>query len=138
MLDEDGEILRQFLWLGWRPAAILTEDGTFHVHTDLRGAPLAVTDASGRIVWRAVYEPFGRASVDDDPDGDGERFVLHLSLPGQWEGPATGLHYKSVALASGSTKCRNCTTRFGEARCGAFSTAIPEPTFGCLVLPRLQ
>ena len=93
VLDGKGEILRQFLWLGWRPVAILTPEGTFHVHTDHRGAPTEITDEAGRIVWTADYAPFGRAHVDPDPDGDGEAFVLHLRLPGQWEDPATGLHY---------------------------------------------
>ncbi len=73
--------------------AILTPEGTYHVHTDHRGAPTEVTDEAGRIVWTADYAPFGRAAVDEDPDGDGEPFVLHLRLPGQWEDPATGLHY---------------------------------------------
>ena len=76
--------------------AILTPEGTFRVHTDHRGAPTEVTDSEGRIVWTADYAPFGRAAVDEDPDGDGKAFILHLRLPGQWEDPATGLHYNLV------------------------------------------
>ena len=83
VLDGEGNILRQFLWLGWRPVAILTPGGTYHVHTDHRGAPTEVTDEAGRIVWTADYAPFGRAAVDEDPDSDGKAFILHLRLPGQ-------------------------------------------------------
>jgi len=48
------------------------------VHTDPLGTPLAVTNTPANpsvtpavVVWRASYEPFGKATVNQDPDGDG-------------------------------------------------------------------
>ena len=72
------------------------------VHTDVLGTPLAVTDspdpeaqppALPRVVWRASYEPYGRATVDQNPDGDGTGFALNVRLPGQYYDLETGLHY---------------------------------------------
>jgi len=33
--------------------------GIYYYHTDPAGTPLAVTNTSGKIVWRGYYEPFG-------------------------------------------------------------------------------
>ena len=67
------------------------------VHTDPLGAPLAMTDspAAGAAVavWRARYEPFGKATVDEDPDGDGATTALNVRLPGQYADAETGWHY---------------------------------------------
>ena len=65
------------------------------VHTDPLGTPLAVTNSasSAAVIWRASYEPFGMATVDQDPDGDGIAFVLNVRFPGQYFDTETGLHY---------------------------------------------
>lgn len=64
-----------------------------YVHSDALGTPLRVTDEAGGVVWQASYDPFGTASVDDDPDGDGLRQTLNLRFPGQYYDAETGLHY---------------------------------------------
>jgi RHS repeat-associated protein len=89
----DGTVIRQYLYLGGHPVAILQGRETFAVHCNHLGAPIAVTDATQRVVWRARYAPFGHAQVAQDPDGDGRPFILHLRLPGQYEDEETGLHY---------------------------------------------
>lgn len=67
------------------------------VHTDPLGTPLAMTDspAAGAAVavWRARYEPFGSATVDEDPDGDGATLTLNVRFPGQYADAETGWHY---------------------------------------------
>ncbi len=88
-----GEIQAQYLYLGHHPVALLTAEQTFAIHTNHLGAPIAVTDPTRRLVWQARYAPFGRAEVNEDPDGDGERLTLNLRLPGQYEDTETGLHY---------------------------------------------
>jgi RHS repeat-associated protein len=60
---------------------------------DQVGAPQAVMDRAGRLVWRATYDPFGAASVDADPDHDGALFTLNLRLPGQYFDGESTLHY---------------------------------------------
>lgn len=64
-----------------------------YVHTDALGTPLRVTDKSGVVIWQASYDPFGAATVNDDPDGDGVHQALNLRFPGQYFDAETGLHY---------------------------------------------
>ena len=70
----------------------------FWVHTDHLGTPLAVTDtpadpATADVVWRATYEAFGKATVDEDPDGDQVSVSLNVRFPGQYYDAESGLHY---------------------------------------------
>jgi RHS repeat-associated protein len=44
-------------------------------------------------VWTAEYEPFGLASVNEDPDGDGTSIEFNLRFPGQYYDKYSGLHY---------------------------------------------
>ena len=68
------------------------------VHGDHLGTPLAMTDtpatpASAKVVWRAKYEPFGKATVDQDPDGDTVLVTNDYRFPGQIYDYESGLHY---------------------------------------------
>ncbi|MES9993849.1 MAG: DUF2235 domain-containing protein, partial [Candidatus Thiodiazotropha sp.] len=92
-MDAQGEIVRQYLYLGWQPVALLEAGKIYTIHNNHLGAPVAVSDTTGRIVWRAHYAPFGRAHIEDDPDGDQTAFQLNLRLPGQYEDTETGLYY---------------------------------------------
>jgi RHS repeat-associated protein len=65
----------------------------FYFHNDHLGTPQAMSDASGRKVWEAEYEPFGKAVVNQDPDGDGQIVINNLRFPGQYFDAETGLHY---------------------------------------------
>ncbi|HEY4365687.1 MAG TPA: DUF2235 domain-containing protein [Steroidobacteraceae bacterium] len=72
---------------------MLDHGAAYWIHTDRLGAPLAITDKDRRVVWKAVYEPFGKAIVDEDPDGDGTSLVLNLRAPGQYADAESGTHY---------------------------------------------
>ena len=68
------------------------------VHGDHLGTPLAMTDTqatpvAAKVVWRATYEPFGLATVDADPDGDGVQVANDFRFPGQVFDAESGLHY---------------------------------------------
>ena len=63
------------------------------MHNDPLGTPQALTDESGTVVWKADYDPFGKATVNEDPDGDGNRVTLSIRFPGQYYDQETGLHY---------------------------------------------
>jgi RHS repeat-associated protein len=70
----------------------------YWIHTDHPGTPLAVTNTpatpgQATAVWRAVYTPFGEATVDEDPDGDLALVSLSLRFPGQLYDAETELHY---------------------------------------------
>lgn len=91
--DAGGNVVREYLYLGQHPVAML-DHGTAHwIHTDHLGTPIAVTDKDQRVVWKAHYEPFGAAIVDEDPDGDGKALVLNLRLPGQYADAESGTNY---------------------------------------------
>jgi len=64
-----------------------------YIHTDHLGSPRIVTSQSGETVWRAEYLPFGAALVDEDPDGDLQRYQLNVRMPGQYFSAESGLHY---------------------------------------------
>ena len=66
---------------------------TRFIHGDHLGTPQFVTDDDGQVVWSANYLPFGEATVDEDPDGDGIAYELNLRFPGQYFDAETGLHY---------------------------------------------
>jgi RHS repeat-associated protein len=44
-------------------------------------------------VWRAAYEAFGKAVVDEDPDANSSAVKLNLRFPGQYFDAESGLHY---------------------------------------------
>ncbi len=68
-------------------------DLVYYFHNDHHGTPQVMTDQTGRIVWKAEYEPFGKEVVDEDPDGDGMSVENNLRFPGQYFDAETGLHY---------------------------------------------
>ena len=68
-------------------------DRVYFFHNDHLGTPQAMSDLAGRKVWEAEYEPFGKATVNQDPDGDGQIVINNLRFPGQYHDAETGLHY---------------------------------------------
>jgi len=45
------------------------------------------------VVWKATYAPFGQATVDADPDGDGTDITLNLRFPGQYHDDENHMNY---------------------------------------------
>jgi len=91
--NEDGRIIREYLYHNQRVAGVWQGGEFFAVHTDHLGTPQVITDEQQRTVWLADYRPFGKAVVDNDPDRDGEHFIFPLRQPGQIEDPETGTYY---------------------------------------------
>ena len=63
------------------------------LHTNHLGAPEAVTNAQGQLLWQARYAPFGAATVQEGQSLASHNFALNLRLPGQYFDVETGLHY---------------------------------------------
>ena len=59
-----------------------------YVHNDHLGTPQAMTDEAGNEIWRAIYDPFGKATVDV-----ASTVELNVRFPGQYYDAETGLHY---------------------------------------------
>ncbi len=71
------------LVVGAAPAA--AQEVVEYIHTDALGSPVAITDASGNIIERTVYEPYG--AVVNRPLKDGPGYTGHVTDSG------TGLSY---------------------------------------------
>ncbi|MFA9950097.1 RHS domain-containing protein [Dentiradicibacter hellwigii] len=62
-----------------------------YFHCDQIGAPLALTDDKGQVIWAARYDPWG--NIEEEFNADPEHFEQTLRLPGQWHDKATSLYY---------------------------------------------
>ena len=93
----DGELLYEqdqagntkvYVWLDGRPLARIDNDAQiYYYHVDRLGTPQAMTNSAGTVVWTAVYEPFGKATVTTST------IENNLRLPGQYYDRETGIHY---------------------------------------------
>lgn len=105
-VDAQGRITAHYVYLGQALLAKIESDvgeaaqarqakkvKVLWAHSDHRGAPVLLTDKQGRSVWSAKYEPFGKAQVNEDVDGDGQAITLDLRFPGQWLDHETGTHH---------------------------------------------
>lgn len=81
------------------PFTVVTNTGQstpaalYYVHNDHLGTPQAMTNSSGTVVWKASYDPFGWATVNEDPDGDGVLVKNNVRYAGQYYDGETGLFY---------------------------------------------
>ncbi len=82
-----GSVLAEYIWLDGTPLAFVQSGQTYHVHVDHLGSPKALTDASGQVVWKADYNPFGKASITNQGP------TFNLRFPGQYFDAETGLHH---------------------------------------------
>lgn len=73
--------------------SMTTQAEIYFVHNNHLGTPEIITDKDQTVVWGADYDPFGKATVDEDPDNDGVAFVDNFRFPGQYFDEETGLHY---------------------------------------------
>ncbi len=85
--DQAGHT-REYVWLDGRPLARIDNGSSiYYYHVDHLGTPQAMTNASGTVVWKANYEPFGKATVTTSTVENNLRF------PGQYYDRETGMHY---------------------------------------------
>lgn len=93
LLDSDAGKALLALWDGMLPGAeaAVASGELYYVHTDHLGTPQAMTDEAGQVVWRAVYNPFGYASIDP-----ASTVEMNVRYPGQYFDQETGLHYNGA------------------------------------------
>jgi len=73
--------------------ATVTSEAVYWHHNDHLGTPQAMTDANGTKVWEMSQTPFGIATVNEDPDGDGVLVTNNFRFPGQYFDAETGVNY---------------------------------------------
>lgn len=78
---------------GAAPAA--AQEVVEYIHTDALGSPVAITDATGNVIERRVYEPYG--AVVNRPLKDGPGYTGHVADSG------TGLSYMQQRYYDGET-----------------------------------
>ena len=71
----------------------LAASETYFIHNDHLGTAQFITDANEQVVWAQHQSAFGEASVDQDPDSDGNVFTFNMRLPGQYFDAESNLHY---------------------------------------------
>lgn len=108
--NQHGKAIQETVWLGDMPVAVLANNQHYFVYADHLNSPRAITDRTGRVVWRWDSDPFGTTAenedhddnhhhafgskkADEDPDHDGHEFVYNLRFPGQYFDKETGLFY---------------------------------------------
>lgn len=97
--DSAGVALREYVWLGEEPVAMLMPDSSpanpptvVYLHTDHLGTPRLAYDRNNQLRWRWEGEPFGANLAEEDPSSLGT-IKISLRLPGQVYDPESGLHY---------------------------------------------
>ena len=84
---------------------VFAADQVFFYHTDPAGTPLAMTDSSGAVVWKADYKPFGEENSVTGTAANDRKFV------GKEKDDETGLYYFDA--------------RYQDAKTGRF--VAPDP-----------
>jgi len=107
--DATGAVQRQYVWINDKPVALLVQGQVLHVHTDHRNAPVALTDASRRVVWQAQVADYLAASPAQGASLGNVEFNLRGS--NQYFDVETGLH--------------NNTHRYYDAQAGRYLS--PDP-----------
>jgi RHS repeat-associated protein len=93
-LNAAGNITQQYAYAGgYAPTRMEDANGAYNVYTDHLDTPWLLTDASGNVVWQADYGPYGQATVNEDPDGNGQAVTFNTRFPGQYFDGETGLYY---------------------------------------------
>ena len=80
--------VRNWIWAGTRPIALIESGRLYRIVTDSRSAPVRALDRHSRVVWSAEYNRAGAARIAGSP-----RIDVPLRLPGQYFDGQTGWHY---------------------------------------------
>jgi RHS repeat-associated protein len=80
-----GVLIREYVWMGWDPIAVIEGGVVSFVRADHIGRPVFATNVSGVKVWTATYNPFGGVYVSTGS-------LPTARFPGQWFQSESGLH----------------------------------------------
>jgi len=86
-----GGAIRENVWLGDTPIAVLRGANTYYVHADHLNTPRQIDNQAGEPVWLWDAITFGASAPDQDPMSTGAAFVYNLRHPGQYYDAETGL-----------------------------------------------
>ena len=61
--EATGTLLREYIWNGWDPVALIEGGTVYYVRADHIGRPVFATSSAGVKVWEATPLPFGGVHV---------------------------------------------------------------------------
>ena len=85
--DGNGDIQNEYIYLNGQRIASIINGVLYYVHTNHLDTPIALTDESGTVQWKASFTPFGKAIVEVD------NIQQNIRFPGQYYDAETELHY---------------------------------------------
>jgi RHS repeat-associated protein len=83
--EATGALIREYVWNGWDPVAVIEGGTIYYVRADHIGRPVFATNSTGVKVWTATYTPFGGVHVSTGA-------LPPNRFPGQWFQSESGLH----------------------------------------------
>jgi RHS repeat-associated protein len=85
-----GDFISEYIYFaGTRIAKVdVRTDSLYYYINNYLGTPIAMTDATGTVVWEASYKPFGEALINQNSVVEN-----NFRFPGQYFDKETGLHY---------------------------------------------
>jgi len=84
--DADGTVIKEYLYNGNTPIAVVTADGISRIYADHLDTSRRVANDAGEIVWQWESKPFG----EDEANGT---ITMNLRFPGQYYDAETKTHY---------------------------------------------
>ncbi|WNO11135.1 RHS repeat-associated core domain-containing protein [Teredinibacter sp. KSP-S5-2] len=72
----------------FKPVAMVQDGEVYHYHLDHLGTPQELSNAKGKIVWKARYKTYGNVAYKEVDDIDN-----NIRFQGQYFDEETGLHY---------------------------------------------
>ena len=101
--DSAGNVGKEIIRLGRLPVAVVQNGQVYDIYTDQRGAPRAIADNSGTVVWSWDPSPFGNTEANNNPDGNNIKFTFNIRFPGQYYDVETGRYYNHFRYYDPST-----------------------------------
>lgn len=119
-------------------APAVAQEVVEYIHTDALGSPVAITDASGNVIERTVYEPYG--AVVNRPLKDGPGYTGHVTDSGtgliymqqRYFDPSTGV-FLSVDPVAADTVTGGNFARYLYANGNPYKYADPDGRIGKLI-----
>lgn len=117
-VDGQEKLSRRYIYLGMRPIAVIDYDkdnqaSVYSINTDYLGTPKQVTDKSGKVVWEATHDAFGKVISEKT-----NQFVFNLRFAGQYDDAESGYYYNYH--------------RYYDAKTGRYLTSDPIGLVGGL------
>lgn len=94
--DSLGNATQQVVWMDDMPVGLLADGVLHYIEPDHLGTPRLVLNPLRNVpvwTWDIKGEAFGDSVPNQDPDSDGQAFVLDMRFPGQRYDAVSGLNY---------------------------------------------